>query len=80
MRKRFKTFHWEASHTFASRHAIPGRHYIKSVDLTVDGLAVPEVDELAAIPLDLWATERGYAKITPNLLACEREQTSFGVL
>jgi len=44
------------------------KHYIKSVDLTVDGLAVPEVDELAAIPLDLWATENDYVKLTPNLL------------
>ena len=44
------------------------RHYIKAVDLTVDGLAVPEVDELAAITLDLWAVEREYTKITTNLL------------
>jgi len=44
------------------------RHYIKSVDLTVDGLAVPEVDEMAAIPLDLWAAEHDYTKIMPNLL------------
>ena len=42
--------------------------YIKSVDLTKNGLANPQVDELAAIPLDLWAQERGYAKLRPNLL------------
>jgi len=42
--------------------------YIKSVDLTKNGLANPPVDELAAIPLDLWAQERGYAKLRPNLL------------
>jgi len=42
--------------------------YIKSVDLTKNGLANPLVDELAAIPLDLWAQERGYAKLRPNLL------------
>jgi formate dehydrogenase maturation protein FdhE len=29
---------------------------------------VPVVDELAAIPLDLAAAERGYAKIAANLM------------
>ena len=42
--------------------------YIKSVDLTKNGLANPLVDELAAVPLDLWAQERGYSKLRPNLL------------
>ncbi len=42
--------------------------YIKSVDLTKDGLAVPAVDELATIPLNLWATEHGYKKLQTNLL------------
>jgi formate dehydrogenase maturation protein FdhE len=42
--------------------------YLKSVDLTKTGLAVPIVDELAAIPLDLWAREHGYTKLQPNLL------------
>ena len=31
------------------------------------GLAIPEVDELAAIPLTLWADERGYAKLSRNI-------------
>jgi len=44
------------------------RRYIKTVDLTKNGHAVPVVDELAIIPLDLWATEHGYQKIQPNLL------------
>ena len=44
------------------------RHYIKSVDLTVNGHAVPEVDELAGISLDLWAGEENYKKLTLNLL------------
>jgi FdhE protein len=44
------------------------RHYIKTVDLTKDGRAVPVVDELAAIPLSLWASENGYTKLSPNLL------------
>jgi FdhE protein len=42
--------------------------YIKTIDLTKNGRAVPLVDELAAIPLSLWATEKGYAKLQPNLL------------
>ena len=42
--------------------------YIKTVDLTKDGLAIPVVDELATTPLDLWARERGYKKLEPNLL------------
>jgi FdhE protein len=43
------------------------RHYIKAVDLTVDGLAVPEVDELSSVALDLWAAENGYTKVASNL-------------
>jgi FdhE protein len=42
--------------------------YIKSIDLTKNGLADPLVDELAAVPLNLWAQEHGYAKLQPNLL------------
>jgi FdhE protein len=42
--------------------------YIKTVDLTKDGHAVPAVDELATIPLNLWAAEHGYTKIQANLL------------
>jgi FdhE protein len=42
--------------------------YIKSIDLTKNGLADPLVDELASLPLDLWAREHGYGKIRPNLL------------
>ena len=42
--------------------------YIKSIDLTKNGLADPMVDELASIPLNLWTQERGYAKLYPNLL------------
>ncbi len=42
--------------------------YIKTIDLTKDGHAVPVVDELAAIPLSLWAAEKGYVKVIPNLL------------
>jgi len=44
------------------------RTYIKSIDLTKDGRAEPVVDELASIPLDLWAQDRGYAKLRQNIL------------
>jgi len=43
-------------------------HYIKGIDLTRFGLAVPLVDEIYAAPLDLWARERGYTKIELNLV------------
>lgn len=42
--------------------------YLKSVDLTKDGRAVPIVDEIAAVALDVWAEEHGYSKLEPNLL------------
>jgi len=42
--------------------------YIKTVDLSKNGLALPVVDELATIPLNLWATEHGYTKLQTNLL------------
>jgi FdhE protein len=42
--------------------------YIKSVDLSKNGLAEPVVDEMAAAPLDIWAQERGYSKLQLNLL------------
>ena len=42
--------------------------YIKATDLTKNGLANPLVDELATVPLDLWAQEHGYTKLHLNLL------------
>lgn len=44
------------------------QHYLKGIDLTRLGLAVPLVDEMAAAPLDLWASEHGYTKIELNLV------------
>src|SRR5271157_1170188 len=41
--------------------------YIKTVDLARNGRAEPVVDELASAPLDLWARDRGYAKLQNNL-------------
>ena len=44
------------------------RTYLKAIDLRVDGLAVPMVDELASVELDLWAEEAGLEKVQRNLL------------
>lgn len=44
------------------------RMYLVNVDLPKDPAAVPFVDELAALPLDLAAREQGFRKITPNLV------------
>lgn len=43
------------------------RTYIKSIDLSKDGRAVPMVDELATVSLNLWAQEKNYQKLRPNL-------------
>jgi FdhE protein len=43
-------------------------HYLKSVDLTRLGIAVPLVDEVAGAPLDIWARDHGYTKIELNLV------------
>jgi len=44
------------------------KYYLRTIDLTKDGNAVPLVDDLAAIPLSLWAEEHGYSRAQPNLL------------
>ncbi|HML16477.1 MAG TPA: formate dehydrogenase accessory protein FdhE [Bryobacteraceae bacterium] len=44
------------------------RTYLKSVDLTKQGFAIPEVDELATVAIDVWAEENGYSKLETNLL------------
>jgi FdhE protein len=43
-------------------------HYLISVDLAADPAAVPIVDEMAALPLDIFAKEKGLSKIIPNLV------------
>jgi hypothetical protein len=42
--------------------------YLIEVDMARDERAVPEVDELAALPLDLHAADQGLTKLTPNLM------------
>jgi len=44
------------------------KHYLRTIDLTKDGHAIPLVDDLAAVPLSLWAEEHGYTRIQGNLL------------
>jgi len=44
------------------------RIYIKTVDMTTNGLAEPVVDEIASVPLDIWAQKQGYTKLQPNLM------------
>jgi formate dehydrogenase maturation protein FdhE len=43
---------------------------MRTIDTTKDGYAVPPVDDLAAIPLSLWAHEHGFSRLQPNLLGC----------
>ena len=43
------------------------RGYFLLVDLSRDPAAIPEVDEMVGLPLDLWAVEHGYHKLLANL-------------
>jgi FdhE protein len=42
--------------------------YLKSIDLTKDGHAIPMVDEIATVALNIWAEEHDYVKLETNLL------------
>lgn len=44
------------------------RRYVKGIDLTRLGIAVPLVEDVASAPLDVWAADHGYAKIELNLV------------
>ena len=44
------------------------KFFVRTIDLTKDGHAVPLVDDLSAIPLSLWADEHGYTRLHSNLL------------
>lgn len=44
------------------------RRYLHVVRLDVEPEAIPEVDEMSALSLDVWAREQGYEKTFPNLL------------
>jgi len=44
------------------------KRYIVNVDTRLEPGAVPLVDEIAALPLDIDAAQRGFAKITTNVM------------
>jgi formate dehydrogenase maturation protein FdhE len=44
------------------------RRYLLTIDLRKEPRAVPLADEIAALPLDLAASDRGYTKIERNLM------------
>lgn len=44
------------------------KFYLRTIDLTKEGHAIPLVDDLAAIPHTLWASGHGYSRLQPNLL------------
>jgi FdhE protein len=44
------------------------RLYLHVIDLGTDPKAVPLVDEVAALAMDVWAIEGGFRKIHPNLV------------
>lgn len=62
---RFSSADWPSVHVEACDTC---RRYLKAIDMTVDGLAVPLVDETAFSVLDVWTKDRGYTKIVPNLV------------
>ena len=43
------------------------RQYLHLIDSQKEPRAVPDIDEVAALPLDVWAIERGFSKLQPNL-------------
>src|SRR5262249_23502485 len=58
----------DAGHPLVRIEACEGcRHYVQSIDLTLDARPIPEVDDLLSIALDLWAAEQGYTRIEPGL-------------
>lgn len=62
---------------FYSSQELPGRQvqacrlcqaYLHVIDLDHSPGAVPDVDEMAALPLDVWAMQQGYVKLQVNLV------------
>jgi len=43
------------------------RRYVKSIDLGLDARAIPEVDDLVSLSVDLWALEQGFTRVEPGL-------------
>jgi hypothetical protein len=57
----------DAEHVYADACDTCGT-YIKTIDLNMDEEAVPAVEEMVTLGLNLWAEESGYRKREPNLL------------
>jgi len=57
----------DAEHVWADACDTCGT-YIKTIDLNADEEAVPAVEEMVTLGLNLWAEESGYRKREPNLL------------
>jgi len=43
------------------------RRYLKTIDAGLDPQAIPEVDDLLSVALDLWARSQGYERLEPGL-------------
>ena len=43
------------------------RRYVKSIDLTLEGRAIPEVDDLLSLGMDFWAATQGFHRVEPGL-------------
>ncbi len=41
--------------------------YLKCIDLSIDGHAIPEVDDVATLPMSLWMIEKGFQPLQLNL-------------
>jgi formate dehydrogenase maturation protein FdhE len=54
-------------HQFQLQTCAACRAYLVVVDLSKESSAVPDIDELVALPLNLWVQEQGYWRIQPNL-------------
>ncbi|HJO05322.1 MAG TPA: formate dehydrogenase accessory protein FdhE [Acidobacteriota bacterium] len=50
------------------RACIECQRYLNVVSHAIEPLAVADIDEIAALPLDVWAREHGYTKLRPNLV------------
>ncbi len=42
--------------------------YLHVIDCVAEPEAIPDVDEIAALAMDVWAVEQGWEKICPNLI------------
>ncbi len=51
------------------------RRYVKSIDAGVDAQAIPEVDDLLSLALDLWAQGQGYRRLEPGLAGLLSSET-----